>query len=670
MARAAIYERGKGVKSTAVEDILSPLSYVPTSNAFADSLGETFDYFSLFVVDLMHEIELGVWKALFIHLIRILVSLGGNAIQLLNERFRQIPAFGSSICRFDNNSSALKKLAARNYEDFLQCSMPVFEGLFDSPDHDRCIQDLLFVVAEWHANAKLRLHTNSTVKILEELTRTFGFMIRYFTNKICPTYQTRELPREEAARVRRQAKKASQGNQLPTTPAANTGRLNKTFQLLTYKLHAMGDYVWHIIRFGTTDSYSTQTSELEHRSVKQYYARTNKIQHARHIARIHRRERLFKKTLLQNEYAKLGFKRKRGLEGSNERPKINPADGHHYISPSRNSPIRVLNWIDEHEDDLAFDNFMLKLRNHLVGRLRNPGFVDDGTSYSTEELGQVCILSDRIYDHKTMRLNYTTYDLRQEYDMINLRSRADVMAASPLFDPLTCTSEDGHPFVYAHVLGIYHAEVIHTIPGQPATAHTMEFLFVRWYQRDTTFPAGFKQRRLHRVAFRPPQDVDSYGFLDPDDVIRGAHIIPAFAHGELAPSLERRSQHFQFPKWNFYYINLFVDRDMYMRYQGGGVGHVPAKVDDPERADETILEDEDLGLGEATGEAANESPRVDEGDDETSSHGSRSEGSDIEGPENDDDQEEDHASDDELNIGVDSEALRNDLREDLGFADL
>lgn len=29
-ARAAIYERGKGVKSTAVEDLLSPQSYVPT----------------------------------------------------------------------------------------------------------------------------------------------------------------------------------------------------------------------------------------------------------------------------------------------------------------------------------------------------------------------------------------------------------------------------------------------------------------------------------------------------------------------------------------------------------------------------------------------------------------------------------------------------------------
>lgn len=32
----------------------------------------------------------------------------------------------------------------------------------------------------------------------------------------------------------------------------------KLFSLLTYKLHALGDYMWTIQLFGTTDSYSTQ----------------------------------------------------------------------------------------------------------------------------------------------------------------------------------------------------------------------------------------------------------------------------------------------------------------------------------------------------------------------------------------------------------------------------
>lgn len=34
----------------------------------------------------MHEFELGVWKAFFIHLIRMLVSLAGNVVQVFNER--------------------------------------------------------------------------------------------------------------------------------------------------------------------------------------------------------------------------------------------------------------------------------------------------------------------------------------------------------------------------------------------------------------------------------------------------------------------------------------------------------------------------------------------------------------------------------------------------------
>ena len=105
VARDAIYQYGKTIKSKVVEDILFPLSYVPTSvnspqsirlylllvltvtkNAFSDRFGESFDFFSLLVVDLMHEFELGVWKALFIHLIRILVAQGGTAIQEFNSR--------------------------------------------------------------------------------------------------------------------------------------------------------------------------------------------------------------------------------------------------------------------------------------------------------------------------------------------------------------------------------------------------------------------------------------------------------------------------------------------------------------------------------------------------------------------------------------------------------
>lgn len=40
----------------------------------------------MLVVDQLHEFELGVWKATFTHLLRILYAYGDGPIQSLNER--------------------------------------------------------------------------------------------------------------------------------------------------------------------------------------------------------------------------------------------------------------------------------------------------------------------------------------------------------------------------------------------------------------------------------------------------------------------------------------------------------------------------------------------------------------------------------------------------------
>jgi hypothetical protein len=92
----------------------------------------------------MHECELGTWKALFSHLIRILYALPGGdqwvakldaryVVSFLSaaadewltfnprHRFRQVPTFGNGVIRkFANNTSEMKKLAARDFEDILQ----------------------------------------------------------------------------------------------------------------------------------------------------------------------------------------------------------------------------------------------------------------------------------------------------------------------------------------------------------------------------------------------------------------------------------------------------------------------------------------------------------------------------------------------------------------------
>lgn len=41
----------------------------------------------MFVVDLLHEVEIGVWRSLFIHLLRIFECIGPTLRHKLDERF-------------------------------------------------------------------------------------------------------------------------------------------------------------------------------------------------------------------------------------------------------------------------------------------------------------------------------------------------------------------------------------------------------------------------------------------------------------------------------------------------------------------------------------------------------------------------------------------------------
>jgi hypothetical protein len=137
--------------------------------------------------------------------------------------------------------------------------MPAFEGLFPEP-HESIVQHLLFTMALWHALAKLRMHTDSTLDRLDTLTTELGRAIRKFSSVTCTAFLTHELPRETAARARRRAKKASTGTSaLPSMSPAPTLPKTKPFNLSTPKLHALGDYISTIRKYGTTDSYSTQT---------------------------------------------------------------------------------------------------------------------------------------------------------------------------------------------------------------------------------------------------------------------------------------------------------------------------------------------------------------------------------------------------------------------------
>ncbi len=168
-----------------------------------------------------------------------------------------------------------------------------------------------------------------------------------------------------------------------------------------------------------------------------------------------------------------------------------------------------------------------------------------------------------IYRHKVLPVNYTTYDLRRTQDSINPRipGHGNIMVLSPENED---ENEDPHPYWYARILGIYHANVRyigrkHTqLSSEPKC---MEFLFVRWFGRDLTPKPGWKAKRLICLGFVPGNDEAAFEFLDPAQVIRSVHLIPAFAWGHVNKYLPQQSviaHGINKPNddWQLYYIAI------------------------------------------------------------------------------------------------------------------
>lgn len=157
--------------------------------------------------------------------------------------------------------------------------------------------------------------------------------------------------------------------------------------------------------------------------------------------------------------------------------------------------------------------------------------------------------------------------MRRAQDSLNPRTQADVIVlanedADALPEYATGTT---HPYWYARILGVFHTLVRYNTPSESG-AHSMsvlnrvDFLWVRWLQRDTTYASGFAAKRLPRVSFVDETcDPSAFGFLNPADVVRGTHLIPAFAHAlraALPPSLARPVRSNE--DWKYYYVNMHV----------------------------------------------------------------------------------------------------------------
>jgi hypothetical protein len=144
----------------------------------------------------------------------------------------------------------------------------------------------------------------------------------------------------------------------------------------------------------------------------------------------------------------------------------------------------------------------------------------------------VLIENNKIHVLSTARFNYTSYDARRLQDVVNHRSHADIMVLS---HEAETPDRPAHPYWYARVVRIFYVLVRFRVPGSVGLTEPERFdvLWVRWFGLDSFGASGWATRRLHMLGFLPSDDSlgPAFGFIDPSQVIRGVHLIPAFSYG-------------------------------------------------------------------------------------------------------------------------------------------
>ncbi|KAH6911621.1 hypothetical protein BKA70DRAFT_1423365 [Coprinopsis sp. MPI-PUGE-AT-0042] len=360
----------------------------------------------------------------------------------------------------------------------------------------------------------------------------------------------------------------------PQASVPVTGKIRKTFNLDTYKYHALADYSSSIRRFGTTDSYSTERGESEHLLPKSWYLRTDKKTYTNQLAQIERRWANLRKIGQRVQAESVGAHPTAQL--SMDDAARSPLPLPYKVAKSQNTFRTTQHYRPQKSNgrDPALLNFLPKLQNHLLPRVkealqcRHSNAAGVFGTENSEATDFVSIRDSRIYEHKTIRICYTSYDARQAEDIVCVGGpKAIVMVLNPSYP----ADNHAHPYLYAKVHGIFHANVLYMNGSADPNPERIDFLWVRWFQSVGSSTSSYG---LHLLSFPPLIQEDAFGFLDPADVVQSCHLIPRFSETEslLQKSLSATAQ--DADDCSAYFLNPFPDRDMYMRYQWGyAVGH-------------------------------------------------------------------------------------------------
>ncbi|KAG2049218.1 hypothetical protein BDR06DRAFT_894176, partial [Suillus hirtellus] len=215
--------------------------------------------------------------------------------------------------------------------------------------------------------------------------------------------------------------------------------------------------------------------------------------------------------------------------------------------------VSLFAFLRENDGDPAIKNFILRLKDHILYRLKKLDISHCDYTFTDEERRQVIIPNNIVYSAQTMQVYYMTYDTRCEYDTINPKTHGDVMV-------LSGESAPSHPYWYAHVLGIYHIDTWLQGSRGETEKQNLEVLHVRWLAPLMAYESGIQRARLPKVAFIKESDYDAFRFLDPTQVIQGTHLIPTFTSGRGSSSLRHRKSlarpNGELDDWEVYYVGM------------------------------------------------------------------------------------------------------------------
>ena len=210
---------------------------------------------------------------------------------------------------------------------------------------------------------------------------------------------------------------------------------------------------------------------------------------------------------------------------------------------------------------LAIQNFVPRLEDHLLSRMMDLTFSGDTENNFSDE-DRRSVRFKKMYETKTFRVNYTTYDIRRDQDYINSDKRADIMVHSPEVKD----NPRAHPYWYGRVLLVFHIDAsssLNTLNGKFLQSQKFEVLLVRWYGILNSERCGARIGRLPKVGFVDEEDDYAFSFLNPLHVIRACHLMPSFNDGEMQllktvnPTIARRKGA-GIEEWEFYYVGMYV----------------------------------------------------------------------------------------------------------------